>query len=76
MSGKKELGFEERLKRLQEIVRALEADDLPLEDGVALYKEGAALAKSCREKLDKAKNEIQILRDGEFREFEPAPEEE
>lgn len=53
--------FEDRFARLQEIVRVLEAGDQPLEAGLALYKEGVALAATCREQLDKARHEITIL---------------
>ena len=42
MSPKKENLFEKKMARLQEIVSALESGDLPLEEGMALYKEGAA----------------------------------
>lgn len=53
--------FEDRLRRLQEIVAALENDDLPLEDSVRLYKEGLALSRACREQVEKARNEVRLL---------------
>lgn len=43
MSPKKENLFEKKMARLQEIVSALESGDLPLEEGMALYKEGAGM---------------------------------
>ena len=55
---KKEPTFEERLARLQAIVTTLEAGDSPLEESVALYKEGLAHAAACREQLEKARHEI------------------
>lgn len=61
--------FESRLARLREIVEKLEAGDLALEDGVSLFKEGLALAKSCREQLEKARNEVRLLTDGAPAEF-------
>ena len=54
MAEKKE-SFEKRLERLGGIVERLERDELPLEEGVALFKEGLVLAKACREQLEKAR---------------------
>ena len=68
---KEEPGFEEKLQRLGVIVRALEAGDCPLEQGVALYKEGLALAASCREQLDKARHDVEIYRQGLLIPFPP-----
>lgn len=56
--------FEQRLQRLQNVVERLESADLPLDESVALYKEGLALGKACREQLAKARNEVRILEDG------------
>jgi exodeoxyribonuclease VII small subunit len=52
--------FEKQMERLQKIVEELERGDLPLEKGVLLYKEGQALALSCRGQLEKARNEVTI----------------
>ena len=72
MSKKSEvISFETRLERLSEIVERLEDEDLPLEQGVALYKEGTALAKACSEQLDKARNEIRVVADGLLEAFDP-----
>lgn len=53
--------FEDRLRRLQEVVAALENGELPLEDSVRLYKEGLTLSRACREQVEKARNEINLL---------------
>ena len=69
--SKTKMTFEARLQRLQEIVAALESGALPLEDSVNVYKEGLALTRACREQLEKARNEVRLLSDGEFKAFEP-----
>lgn len=69
MAAKTIVEYEKLLKRLAEIVELLEAGDVPLEKGLALYKEGAALVASCRERLDKARNEVEILSQGVFSAF-------
>ncbi|KEO82551.1 exodeoxyribonuclease VII small subunit [Tumebacillus flagellatus] len=56
-----EQSFEESLARLEEIVRAMEAGDLPLEQAIAEFQEGMSLARVCREKLDQAEQKIQML---------------
>lgn len=53
--------FEVALARLEEIVRLMEAGDLPLEQAIAEFQEGMGLARICREKLDQAEQKIQML---------------
>ena len=53
--------FEEALKKLEGVVEAMEADDLPLETLLARYEEGARLVKICQEKLAEAEVKIQQL---------------
>ena len=53
--------FEEALKKLEGVVEAMEADDLPLETLLAKYEEGARLVKICQEKLAEAEIKIQKL---------------
>ncbi len=61
MSEKKEMTFEEMLKRLEEIVRALDSVETPLETSLALFEEGASLVRLCTDKLDKAQQKVTIL---------------
>ena len=53
--------FETALRQLEEIVEAMEADDLPLEILLAKYEDGAKLVKVCQEKLAEAELKIQQL---------------
>ncbi len=53
--------FEEALNRLEEIVRRLEAGDLPLEDAMRLFEEGMKLSAYCGSKLDEADRRVEIL---------------
>ena len=55
------LPFEEALKKLETIVTAMEAEDLPLETLLAKYEEGTRLARACQEKLAEAELKIQQL---------------
>ena len=50
------------MTRLEEIVERLEQEEAPLEEAVALYREGLSLSAVCREKLAAAEGEIVLLR--------------
>jgi exodeoxyribonuclease VII small subunit len=67
--------FEEDLSRLEDIVRTLEAGDMPLEKALALYEEGLGLSKRCSGRLDQAQSRIEAImeKDGllEKSKFEP-----
>ena len=55
------LPFEDALKRLEAIVEAMEAQDLPLETLLARYEEGSNLIRLCQSKLSEAELKIQRL---------------
>jgi exodeoxyribonuclease VII small subunit len=50
--------FEQALARLEKIVEKLDDGNLPLDEAIALFKEGTGLAKICRDKLAEA--EVQV----------------
>ena len=51
--------FEEKLKRLEEIVALMESSNKPLGEVIALFKEGTALSKECKSELDRFDIEVQ-----------------
>lgn len=53
--------FEEALAKLESIVEAMEAGDLPLETLLARFEEGTRLAHLCQTKLADAELRIQQL---------------
>jgi exodeoxyribonuclease VII small subunit len=53
--------FEEALKELEEIVRALEAGNLPLETTLSKYEQAVELYKFCQKKLTEVEEKIEIL---------------
>ncbi|GAB6178020.1 exodeoxyribonuclease VII small subunit [Desulfobaculum senezii] len=69
--AKKKDDFESQLAKLQKIVQDLENGELPLEKGVALFREGVELAKSCRKRLEEAKNEVSLLTEEGLKDFHP-----
>jgi exodeoxyribonuclease VII small subunit len=64
MANEKQLTFEEALEKLDGIVSAIEAGEVPLEESIAKYAEGIELVKQCRTILDGAEKKIQLLAKG------------
>ncbi len=60
-----EITFEAAMARLEEIVRALEGGNAPLDASLALFEEGVSLVKFCNQKLDAAEQKVKILQRGE-----------
>ena len=50
--------FESSMQRLEQIVRALERGDAPLEESLKLFQEGTELVRRCQMLLDNA--ELQV----------------
>lgn len=57
------LTFEQAYAELEALVAQLEAGELPLEESVALYARGQALAQRCADLLDAAELRIQQIDD-------------
>jgi exodeoxyribonuclease VII small subunit len=57
------LGYEQARDELAEVVRALEAGGLGLDESVALWERGEALARRCEEQLAGARERVQKVLD-------------
>jgi exodeoxyribonuclease VII small subunit len=53
--------FEQSLNELEEIVRALEAGDVSLEESLAKYEAGVSLLKHCYTQLRQAEQRVLLL---------------
>ena len=62
--SEKELSFEESMKRLGEIVAALEKGDVTLRDSMSMFEEGTVLIRRCSEMLDNAEQQVVRLKKG------------
>ena len=60
----KEMTFEQKMARLEEIVARLEKGDVQLSDSLALFEEGTRLVSSCRTELDQAEQQVVKLMKG------------
>ncbi|HVT65761.1 MAG TPA: exodeoxyribonuclease VII small subunit [Mycobacteriales bacterium] len=62
MSEEKPLSYEQARDELAEVVRQLEAGGSTLEESLALWERGEALAKICQERLDGAQARLDAAR--------------
>ena len=61
MKGIDELSFEVAFAELEETVQKLEVGELTLEESVALFERGQALATCCQKQLDAAELKVERL---------------
>ncbi|MCU0793952.1 MAG: exodeoxyribonuclease VII small subunit [Opitutaceae bacterium] len=65
--------FEDAMQRLEAIVDAMEAGDIPLADLLAKYEEGTKLLAQCEERLKAAELKIEQLKRQKDGALAPAP---
>ncbi len=65
--------FEDALQQLEELVREMESDQIPLADLIRKYEDGERLHRICIENLDAAQGRIEILRRKRNGETVPEP---
>lgn len=59
----KKLPFKQSMSRLEEIISALEKNEIELEEAIALFEEGLQLVNSCDSQLKNFENRVQELLD-------------
>ena len=58
--------FEQSMHRLEQIVRAMERGDVPLEESLKLFQEGTELVRNCQKLLEDAQLQVnKIMTDGQ-----------
>ena len=57
------LKFEDKMKRLQEIVELLDNEDTDLDKSIELYKEGLDLSKDLKKQLSSYESQIEEIGD-------------
>ena len=67
---KKEMTIEESFARLDGMVKALDSDDITLEDSFKIYEEGMKLIKDVSSRIDLVEKKVMMLNEaGEVSEF-------
>ncbi len=62
--------FEAALAEIENIVAAMEAGQLPLEQSLTAYKRGAELLQYCQTRLQEAQQQVKILEAGILKNFD------
>ena len=66
----KELSFEEKLEKLESIVKELESGGVPLNDAIAKFNEAMLLANDCNKILESANETInKVVNNDSIEEF-------
>lgn len=60
-SDKKEIAFEDAMKRLEAIVEHLEGGNSSLEEALKKYEEGVRMADICSKRLQEAEKKVEVL---------------
>ena len=53
--------FEDALEKLEDIVRKMEAGDMPLDDALKSFEEGIKLIRFCSSKLEETERRVEML---------------
>lgn len=61
---KREISYEDGIEKLEEIIRALEKNEIPLDQALSLFQEGVALVNHCNSLLDQAEQKMKVLLQG------------
>lgn len=57
-----EPAFEDALSQLENLVREMESDQMPLEELIQNYERGTRLFQMCEKRLEEAQGRIEIIR--------------
>jgi exodeoxyribonuclease VII small subunit len=59
--------FEAAQAELDELVRAMETGQMPLDGLLSAYKRGAQLLEFCRSRLDAVEEQVKVLEEGQLK---------
>lgn len=62
--------FESALTELEQVVSAMEAGQLPLEQSLSAYSRGMDLLRFCQAALQDAQQQVKILEAGSLKDFD------
>lgn len=67
------LTYEESMKELEQVVKALESGDLTLDESIKKFEKGMELSKHCSTLLEEAEKKITVLIEKEDGSMEAEP---
>ena len=68
---KEDLSFEEKIKKLESLIKELESGEVNLDDAIDKYTEAMKLAKECNDTLNNISDKVNkiLLENGKLEEF-------
>lgn len=68
----KEMKFEEKMAKLEELVSELEKEDIKIDDSIEKYKEAIGLVNECNKQLESIEEQVAkiVAEDGTVSNFE------
>ena len=61
--------YEDALAELEQLVQAMEASQMPLDQLLDSYRRGAALLGACRSRLQAVQDQVKLLEDGQLKDW-------
>ncbi len=65
--------FEEGIKRVENIIEALQSGEVSLEESIKLYRDGVEILDYCSNKLNDAERQVKILQKSTEGQFKQEP---
>ncbi len=53
--------FEKAFRELEDIVKRLEGEELPLDESLRLFEQGISLSRFCHERLEAVEKKIELI---------------
>jgi len=53
--------FEQAFAELEQIVKRLESEELPLDESLELFEKGISLSRFCNQKLEEVEKKIELI---------------
>ncbi len=61
MATKRGNEFEKAFQQLEEIVKRLESEELPLDESLRLFEQGIGLSRFCHQRLEEVEKKIELI---------------
>ena len=61
MTARRSNDFEKAFQELEEIVKRLEGEELPLDESLRLFEQGIGLSRFCHQRLEEVEKKIELI---------------
>ena len=68
MNNTENVGIEDNLKQLKDIISKMQSDRITLEQSFELYNKGLSLVQDCNNQIEKIEKQIKIIEEGNINE--------